>query len=437
MTINTNCAEYLLEEFSNEDTIREYLYTCPTFAMSQNTICLLYKALQILQTTASTQQSLVTKPNIKAFIDNTFTFFISVYPSMQNISPLMYLIYRITLISPEIKVYLLKTFKLLSFINSLTSSEYMQHYLDTIPIKYEQTTHNILKLPQQNNKQFPTIQQQNDNALCKQYLLLLYSSIAEHPKYANDLTQYKQKNIINNFLQWIKNINDRTSLHAFAKLMNTLITINRTFDEVFCNMFKYILSDVYNKMNIMFYSLKLMRMYLERDDEYKQQRIKQCFTLFISNVNNIRKNLDEMNEHVYLMSCDFILEIYLYANDVYVRAKENKMIRKLIQGAIDLIEENEGRGNHNMNVQRRIRYVMFMEGVLYDKNVYEDVDKDLRDYEFKEGMKVWYNGSQYDVIGCANEKVLIGKDGKDGMWVNTDNNGLTLSKKEIKEQTEK
>jgi hypothetical protein len=79
---------------------------------------------------------------------------------------------------------------------------------------------------------------------------------------------------------------------------------------------------------------------------------------------------------------------------------------------------------------------MFMEGVLYDKNIYEDVDKDLRDYKFKEGMKVWFNGSQYDVIGCANEKVLIGKDGKDGMWVNTDNNGLALLK-DMKEQTEK
>ena len=47
-----------------------------------------------------------------------------------------------------------------------------------------------------------------------------------------------------------------------------------------------------------------------------------------------------------------------------------------------------------------------------------------------------FNGSQYDVIGCANEKVLIGKDGKDGMWVNTDNNGLALLK-DMKEQTEK
>ena len=423
MSTNTTCAEYLLEEFSNEDTIREYLYICPLFEVCKNTVCLLYKSLQLLHT-ASAPHSLLSRQNIKTFIDSTFTFFISVYPSMQNISPLIYLIYRMSLISPEIKGYLIKAFKLPSFINSLRNGENMEQYLESIQIKYQLTPHNILNPPQHNHRQSQTFQR-NGDTLCRHYLLLLSCSITEHTKCAAELKQLSnkqlnEKHLIKMLLQCIKHINDRTTLQAFARLMNTLITSNMVFDTLFDRMFAYILGDVNDKMHIWFYSLKLMRAYLERNDEHKQRRIKSCFALFIENVNAMRKHIDNVDIQVYVMCCDFILDVYLYANDVYVRAKENKTIRKIIQEGICVLQGNE------MSVQRKIRYEMFVAGVLEEHNIYEDTDRDLRDYEFKEGMKVEYNGNEYDVIARANEKVLVGRGGKEEMWVSTDSNGLLL-----------
>lgn len=221
-----------------------------------------------------------------------------------------------------------------------------------------------------------------------------------------------------------------------------LIAIDKVFDKMFADMFINVIHDLINKANnaaLLFFVLKVMRKYLEKEDEHQQQRVKKCFGMFVENVNAIRNYIyeNDMKTNVYLICCDFILSVFLFAKEVYWKVKEVKMIKKIIQEGIEVVCELE-KGDNSVKWsyegcwERKEWYVMFLEGGIEERNGYEDIDGDLRDVEFKEGMKVWYNGKEYSVFAVANEKVGIEREGKGGKWVDRDDWGLMLLKNKKK-----
>jgi hypothetical protein len=296
-------AEWLLEEFSNNDLINEYLLESPMIEMKKLVVGLLYASMIKSFKTSIVVSSMIEKNNIlQKFINNILDCIVkNSNNSEKDLSMLYYILYRFCLLGNETKLYLIDI-GLLNYItyyyaskNDIYAKDKICNNKDIIKANYYLPSHLELnrrlmnKVDRLSAFEETLEKKHNEKVISNKsdyFMLMVFCQLAQ----AYDIKS-KQTNFVNdiskdpNLLKYLDftnasfleilllEVKSKSSATAFSKMMCYLCHNNNDYS----NSFLQILLECIKRMDSyeLEYIMIIFKKYLINiDDSYKDSRVK-------------------------------------------------------------------------------------------------------------------------------------------------------------------